>query len=93
MSLNLKSKLKLNNGVEIPLLGLGTWQSEKGKKAENAVYWALESGYIHVDTALIYENEKSVGKGIHKYLKKSGTSRDEIFITTKLWNSSHGYGL
>jgi diketogulonate reductase-like aldo/keto reductase len=79
-------KVKLNNGIEMPILGLGTWQSNKGKECHDAVSWALEAGYRHIDTAAIYGNEESVGAAI----KKSGIPRKEIFVTTKLWNSDHG---
>ena len=77
-------KVVLNNGLEMPILGLGTWKSTSGD-AENAVLWALEAGYRHIDTAAVYGNEESVGNAI----KKSGIPRKEIFVTTKLWNSDH----
>lgn len=70
----------LNNGVEIPVLGLGVFNS--GKDTANAVRFALEMGYRHIDTAKIYKNEADVAKGI----KESGVDRKDIFITTKLWN-------
>jgi len=66
----------------MPMLGLGVWQSEFGKATEDAVKWALEAGYRHIDTAMIYQNEESVGKGI----KESKVAREKIFLTTKLWN-------
>jgi len=68
----------------MPQLGLGTWQASD-KAAEQAVLWALEAGYRHIDTASIYENEEAVGNAI----KKSGLPREQLFITTKLWNSDH----
>jgi diketogulonate reductase-like aldo/keto reductase len=80
--MDIQSKIKLNNGVEIPLLGLGVYLSEVGAETENAVAWALQAGYCHIDTASTYKNEQSVGDGI----KKSGVPRKDIFITTKLWN-------
>jgi len=80
--MDINSKVKLNNGVEMPLLGLGVYLSEEGSETENAVVWALEAGYRHIDTAAVYGNEKSVGTGI----KKSGVPREDVFITTKLWN-------
>ncbi len=83
--MDINTTAKLNNGVEIPMLGLGTWESADGSECENAVSDAIQVGYRHIDTAAAYRNEKSVGKGI----KKSGISRDEIFVTTKLWNQSH----
>jgi diketogulonate reductase-like aldo/keto reductase len=77
----------LNNGVEIPWLGFGVFQSEPGEVTELAVSKALEVGYRSVDTASIYENEASVGKAV----KESGIPREEIFITTKVWNTEQGY--
>ncbi|MHA1340749.1 MAG: aldo/keto reductase [Promethearchaeota archaeon] len=84
--LSLGSKIKLNNGVEIPILGLGTWQAY-GKEVKDAVKYALEIGYRHIDTAFFYGNEKEIGDAIREF----GISREEIFITTKLWNDSHGF--
>jgi 2,5-diketo-D-gluconate reductase A len=71
----------LADGNEIPLLGLGVWQVPNGPETENAVRWALELGYRHVDTAQAYGNEESVGRA----LRDSGVSRDEVFITTKFY--------
>ncbi len=70
----------LYNGVKIPKIGLGTWQSKDGMEAYNAVLWALQNGYRHIDTAYVYENECSVGKAI----KDSQIDRKNIFVTTKL---------
>ena len=78
--------LKLVNGVEIPVVGLGTWQSKKNEAYE-AVKSALKAGYRHIDTAAIYGNEVEVGKAIID----SKIPRNEIFVTTKLWNSDQGY--
>ena len=77
----------LNNGVKIPVVGFGTWQTPDGEVAEKSVLAALNCGYRHIDTAAAYGNEESVGRAI----KKSGIRRDELFVTTKLWNSDHGY--
>ncbi len=74
--------IELNNGVKIPQLGLGVYLAEDGQETIDAVKWALEAGYRHIDTAMIYENEKGVGIGI----KESKIPREEIFLTTKLWN-------
>jgi len=79
---------RLNNGVELPMLGLGVFRSVEGMQTENAVVWALEAGYRHIDTAAAYGNEESVGKGI----KKSGIPRKDIFLTTKLWNEDMRQG-
>ena len=85
-SLNINSTVKLNNGVEMPLLGFGTW-GLTGKKGYQAILWALEKGIRLIDTAAIYGNEKKVGLAI----KDSGIPRDDIFITTKVWNAAQGY--
>ncbi|KAG5472107.1 hypothetical protein CUR178_02779 [Leishmania enriettii] len=82
-----KASVTLHNGVKMPLLGLGVWQSPVGEATENAVKWALQAGYRHIDTAAIYRNEESVGAG----LRASGVPRKEVFITTKLWNTEQGY--
>jgi diketogulonate reductase-like aldo/keto reductase len=81
------TKVTLNNGIEMPLLGLGTYTMRRGKETEDAVLWALEAGYRLIDTATLYENERSVGRAI----KKSRVPREEVFVTTKLWNDDHGY--
>jgi methylglyoxal/glyoxal reductase len=78
---------KLNNGVTIPRLGLGVYQSPPGQVTQRAVEYALTIGYRHIDTARIYNNETDVGTA----LRKSGIKREDVFITTKLWNSDHGY--
>jgi diketogulonate reductase-like aldo/keto reductase len=70
----------LANGVRMPLLGLGLWQARSGAETENAIRWALEAGYRHIDTARLYANEQSVGRA----LAASGVPRDELFVTTKL---------
>ncbi|BDR53182.1 glyoxal reductase [Bombiscardovia nodaiensis] len=74
--------IKLNNGVSIPQLGLGVFQTQDGEETVNAVRWALQAGYRHIDTAMAYHNEASVGQGV----RESGLKRREVFITTKLWN-------
>lgn len=79
--------LELNNGVSIPQLGLGVWQAKDGDEVEAAVSEAIKAGYRLIDTAAIYGNEVGVGRAI----KSSGVPREELFITTKLWNSDQGY--
>lgn len=79
----------LSNNVSIPELGFGTWQTPNGDVAVSAVKKALEVGYRHIDTAQGYKNEDSVGQAI----KESGIPREEIFLTTKLWNENHSYDL
>ena len=78
---------RLSNGVEIPCIGFGTWQTPDGDVCVSSVKAAIEAGYRHIDTAEMYENEDSVGKAI----KESGIDRKELFITSKLSNQAHGY--
>ncbi len=80
---------KLANGVEIPCIGFGTWQTPDGDVAVSSVRCAIEAGYRHIDTAQAYGNEESVGRGI----RESGIAREELFITTKLWNPYHSSDL
>lgn len=87
--MTLKDTYTLANGVKIPIVGFGTWQTPDGKIAEKSVLEALKAGYRHIDTAAAYGNEESVGRGI----AKSDVPRDEIFLTTKLWNKNHSYEL
>lgn len=76
----------MNNGLEIPVVGFGTWQANDDE-AKQSVLWALEAGYRHIDTAAGYQNETEVGEAI----KESGVPREDIFVTTKLSNKKHGY--
>jgi diketogulonate reductase-like aldo/keto reductase len=87
MGTTIDSTKTLSNGVAIPCLGLGVFRSPAGETTKNAVAWALEAGYRHVDTAAVYGNEASVGQAT----RESGIPRSEVFVTTKLWNSDHGY--
>lgn len=79
--------IKLNNGVEMPILGFGVFQIPDYDECKKSVLTALESGYRSIDTAQAYGNEKAVGDAI----KESGVPREELFITTKLWISDYGY--
>ena len=88
---SLKDTVTLSNGVRIPVIGFGTWQSPSGETAYNAVLSALRCGHRHIDTATAYGNEESVGKAIADYLRESGEKRENLFITTKLANPDHGY--
>jgi diketogulonate reductase-like aldo/keto reductase len=81
------SKVKLNNGVEMPFFGLGVYLVHSGEETFRAVQHALNIGYRLIDTAKMYDNEEDVGRAV----RKSSIPRSEIFITTKLWNSDHGY--
>lgn len=78
---------KLNNGVEIPILGFGVFQITDPAECERSVVDAIQTGYNHIDTAASYMNEEAVGKGI----RQSGVPRENLFITTKLWIQSQGY--
>ena len=79
--------VRLHNGIEMPQLGLGVWRSGPGPETEQAVHWALEAGYRHIDTAAIYQNEADVGKAI----AESSVPREQVFVTTKVWNTDQGY--
>ncbi|AQY50424.1 2,5-diketo-D-gluconic acid reductase [Listeria weihenstephanensis] len=79
--------VRLNNGVEIPILGFGTYQITDPEQAETAVQEAIRAGYRHIDTAQSYMNEEAVGRGI----AKSGVARKELFITTKIWVENVSY--
>lgn len=77
----------LNNGVEMPFFGLGVYKVDEGKQVEEVVKYALNVGYRSIDTAAFYQNEAGVGKAI----RESGIPREEIFVTTKVWNTDQGY--
>jgi len=79
--------VKLNNGVEIPILGFGVFQITDPAACERSVVEAIQTGYRHIDTAASYQNEEAVGRGI----KQSGVAREQLFITTKLWMQKDGY--
>lgn len=74
--------IQMNNGNTIPAIGFGVFRTKEGEEAYNVVTWALKAGYNHIDTARIYGNEESVGRA----MKDSGVAREDIFLTTKLWN-------
>jgi diketogulonate reductase-like aldo/keto reductase len=80
-------RIRLNQGNEIPILGLGVFQTPPGEETRQAVAWALELGYRHIDTAALYENESDVGAA----LRASKIPREEVFITTKMWHTEHGF--
>jgi diketogulonate reductase-like aldo/keto reductase len=84
---NALATLPLRDGGKIPVLGLGVWQAGRGATTREAVATALKLGYRHVDTARIYGNEAEVGEGV----LASGVPREDVFVTTKLWNDDHGY--
>ncbi|NKI31152.1 aldo/keto reductase [Croceivirga thetidis] len=84
---DIQGTFTLNNGVEMPYFGLGVYLSKDGQEVVNAVKWAIETGYRHIDTASIYNNEEGVGEGI----RQSGVPREELFVVSKVWNSDQGY--
>jgi diketogulonate reductase-like aldo/keto reductase len=91
MAKHLQDTTTLYNGVKMPWFGLGVFKVEEGPELENAVKSAIKHGYRSIDTAAIYENEEGVGRGIREGLKEAGISRDELFVTSKVWNADLGY--
>lgn len=81
----------LSNGVSIPRIGFGTWQTPDDQIAVEAVKTAFACGYRHIDAAAVYANEKSVGRGIAVGLSELGLKREDIFVTSKVWNTERGY--
>ncbi len=77
----------LNNDVKMPYLGLGVYDCNDGKEVINAIHWALDAGYRHIDTAALYGNEIGVGKAVREY----DIAREEVFVVSKVWNSDQGY--
>ncbi|URN95715.1 MAG: aldo/keto reductase [Candidatus Pristimantibacillus lignocellulolyticus] len=88
---NSQDTTTLHNGVKMPMLGLGVFQVEEGAELENAVKTAIQHGYRSIDTAAIYGNEEGVGRGIRQGLELTGLSREDIFVTSKVWNADQGY--
>lgn len=80
--------VKLNNEAEMPIIGLGTWQSKPGEVYQ-AIRWAIKLGYHHIDCAPIYGNEKEIGQALHDAVKEGDIKRENLFVTSKLWNDSH----
>ncbi len=87
LKLAIDQTVELLNGVRMPQLGLGVWRTPEGDQTVTAVSAALEAGYRAIDTAALYENENSVGQAV----RSSGIPREDIFITTKVWNTEQGY--
>lgn len=84
-----KKEIILSNGVAIPSIGYGTWQTPEGEECIGATLRALDFGYRHIDTAAIYRNEMSVGEAV----KRSGIAREDVFLTSKVWNKCRGYDM
>ncbi|AHC43207.1 glyoxal reductase [Bacillus amyloliquefaciens] len=91
MTTHLQAKATLHNGVEMPWFGIGVFKVEEGAELVNAVKTALVHGYRSVDTAAIYGNEEGVGEGIRQGLQEAGLKREDIFVTSKVWNADLGY--
>jgi methylglyoxal/glyoxal reductase len=89
--MDISSTLTLNNGAQIPRLGLGVYLAGAGRATEDAVRWALEAGYRHIDTAAVYRNEPEVGLALRDAIDTGLVEREEVFVATKLWNDNHGY--
>ncbi|MEW7291070.1 aldo/keto reductase [Aquimarina sp. 2304DJ70-9] len=84
---DIKGTFQLHNGVHMPYLGLGVYLADNDNEVIDAIHWALDTGYRHIDTASIYRNEEGVGKAIHS----SSIPREEIFVVSKVWNADQGY--
>ncbi|WP_152403664.1 aldo/keto reductase [Paenibacillus cellulositrophicus] len=91
MTQHVQSKTRLNNGIEMPWLGLGVFKVEEGSELVEAVKAAVKHGYRSIDTAAVYANETSVGQGIREALADSGLKREDLFVTSKVWNADLGY--
>ncbi|MBL0389015.1 aldo/keto reductase [Tumebacillus sp. ITR2] len=91
MTTNLQSTTTLHNGVNMPWFGLGVFKVEEGQELVNAVKTAIQHGYRSIDTAAIYGNEQGVGQGIREGLGVAGISREDVFVTSKVWNADLGY--
>jgi methylglyoxal/glyoxal reductase len=88
---NLQDRTTLTNGVQMSWFGLGVFKVEEGPELIQAVKTAIKHGYRSIDTAAIYENEEGVGQAIREAMKETGISRDELFVTSKVWNADLGY--
>ncbi|KKI89125.1 glyoxal reductase [Bacillus sp. SA1-12] len=88
---NLQDTTILSNGVKMPWFGLGVFKVEEGPELINAVKSAIKHGYRSIDTAAIYENEAGVGQAIREAMEETGIAREELFITSKVWNADLGY--
>ncbi|MFQ6386465.1 aldo/keto reductase [Priestia aryabhattai] len=91
MMKNLQDTVTLHNGVKMPGFGLGVFKVEEGPELVKAIKVAIKHGYRSIDTAAIYGNEEGVGQGIREGLKEAGISRENVFVTSKVWNADLGY--
>ncbi|MFD0051021.1 aldo/keto reductase [Actinomycetes bacterium NPDC127524] len=90
MASSLQDRVTLNNGTKMPWFGLGVFKVEEGPELVEAVKTAIKHGYRSIDTAAIYGNEEGVGQGIREGMKEAGITREELFVTSKVWNSDLG---
>lgn len=86
----MKTSFQLSNGVELPAIGFGTWRAT-GEEAQQAVRTAIECGYRLIDTAAVYKNEAFVGNAINDCLSRGVVRREELYVTSKVWNTCRGY--
>jgi len=91
MTRHLQDTTTLHNGVKMPWLGLGVFKVEEGPELVEAVKTAIKNGYRSIDTAAVYGNEEGVGQGIREGLAETGLSREDLFVTSKVWNADQGY--
>lgn len=91
MPKSLQDTVKLNNGVEMPWFGLGVYKAQEGEEVVHAVKAAIRAGYRSIDTAAAYNNEEGVGRAVREAMEENGLSREQIFVTSKVWNSNQGY--
>lgn len=87
MTSSIHDRAVLHNGVQMPWIGLGVYKAEDGDEVIQSIKWAIDAGYRSIDTASLYENEVGVGQAI----SESHVPREELFITTKVWNTDQGY--
>ena len=90
MAKTINSKFKMNDGREIPVIGFGTWKAD-GDTAAMSACEAIKAGYRLLDCASLYRNEAGVGEGIARGIKEAGIKREDLFITSKVWNRMRGY--
>ncbi|MDU0332696.1 aldo/keto reductase [Paenibacillus barengoltzii] len=88
---HLQDCVTLNNGVQMPWLGLGVFKAKEGEEVVQAVKAAIRAGYRSIDTASAYRNEEGVGQGVREALQENGLQRKDVFITSKVWNSDQGF--
>ncbi|MDH5160036.1 aldo/keto reductase [Heyndrickxia oleronia] len=88
---NLQDTTTLHNGVKMPWFGIGVFKVEEGPELVNAVRAAIKNGYRSIDTAAIYGNEEGVGQGIREGIQEAGITREDLFVTSKVWNADLGY--